>query len=58
MPSLNLHHLNPEPVPPKVLKQILEDTVLMEKLSDRVYQLIRDDLKYQRERKLGYGRQR
>lgn len=56
MPSLNLHNLSPEPIPPKVLKQMLEDTVLMEKLSDRVYELMRDDLNCQRERKLGYGR--
>jgi hypothetical protein len=56
MPNFDLHHLNPEEIPPKVLKQILEDTALIEKVSDRVYELLRSDLKLQRERKQGYGR--
>ncbi len=48
--------INPERLPPKLLKRILRDPVLMEKLSDRVYQLLRDDLQQQRERNYGYGR--
>jgi predicted DCC family thiol-disulfide oxidoreductase YuxK len=43
-------------LPPKVLKRILEDPNVMEKLSDRVYELLRDDLYRQRERRNGYGR--
>ncbi|UBF30554.1 hypothetical protein K9N68_35855 (plasmid) [Kovacikia minuta CCNUW1] len=43
-------------LPPKVLKRILQDPKLMEQLSDRVYELLRDDLYRQRERNNGYGR--
>jgi len=48
--------INPERLPPKLLKRILRDPALMEKLSDRVYQLLRDDLQQQGERNYGYGR--
>jgi hypothetical protein len=50
------HDLELSKVPPRVLKQILEDAVLLEQVSDRVYELLRQDLKQQRERKQGYGR--
>lgn len=56
MPNFDLHQLNLEEIPPKLLKQILADTALIEKVSDRVYELLRDDLKQQRERQHGYGR--
>ncbi|MBL1176271.1 hypothetical protein [Pantanalinema sp. GBBB05] len=58
MPNFDLHllNLNPEDIPPKLLKQILADTALIEKISDRVYELLRHDLKQQRERQQGYGR--
>jgi hypothetical protein len=45
-----------ERLPPEVLQRILRDPVLMEKLSDRVYELLRDELQRQRERNHGYGR--
>lgn len=56
MHNFDLQNLNPEQVPPEVLKQILADTTLMAKVSDRVYELLRNDLKQQRERQQGYGR--
>lgn len=56
MHNFDLQNLNPEQVPPEVLKQILADTALMAKVSDRVYELLRNDLKQQRERQQGYGR--
>ncbi len=49
-------HITADKLPPKVLKRILEDPNLMEKLSDRVYELLRADLYRQRERNNGYGR--
>lgn len=48
--------INPERLPPKLLKRILRDPALMEKLSDRVYEMLRDDLQRQRERNYGSGR--
>lgn len=40
----------------QMLKQILTDATLLEQLSDRVYTLLKHDLKKQRERSQGYGR--
>jgi hypothetical protein len=48
--------ISPKHLPPRLLKRILRDPILMEKLSDRVYELLRDDLQRQRERNYGYGR--
>jgi hypothetical protein len=39
----------------KLLEQILRDPLLMEKLSHRVYELLRDEIRTQQERSIGYG---
>jgi hypothetical protein len=39
----------------KLLEQILRDPLLMEKLSSRVYELLRDEIRTQKERSVGYG---
>ena len=36
--------------------QILDDPVAMRKVSDRVFELLRQDLRLQQERRQGYGR--
>ena len=36
--------------------QILEDSVAMRKVSDRVFELLCQDLRLQQERRQGYGR--
>ncbi len=43
-------------IPARVLKQIMEDSILLEQVSDRVYDLLKQELKQQRERQQGYGR--
>lgn len=35
---------------PELIKKILQDPLLLKRLSDRVYQLLRDDLAIQRDR--------
>ncbi|MFN6527218.1 hypothetical protein [Nostoc sp. ChiSLP03a] len=39
----------------KLLEQILHDSFLIEQLSDRVYKLLREDLRKHQERSQGYG---
>lgn len=43
-------------IPPQLLEQILSNPLLMQQLSDRVYELLQSELRQQRERKSGYGR--
>lgn len=43
-------------IPSHVLKQILSDPLLLQAVSDRVYELLEADLRQQRERKSGYER--
>lgn len=38
--------------------KILQDPLAMRRLSDRVFQLLQEDLQLQRERNRGYGRRR
>lgn len=39
----------------KLLEQILDEPLLMQQLSDRVYELLREDLRKHQERTQGYG---
>jgi hypothetical protein len=41
-------------IPPQLLEHILSNPVLMQQLSDRVYELLQADLRQQQERTLGY----
>lgn len=41
---------------PQQIQRLLQDPLIVEKLSDRVYELLRDDLRQQQERRQGYGR--
>lgn len=43
---------------PQQIQRLLQDPLVLEKLSDRVYELLRNDLRQQQERRQGYGRQR
>lgn len=40
----------------KTAKKVMEDPLLLRKVSDRVYELMLADLRYQRERNRNYGR--
>jgi len=39
----------------QIASKVLENPLLMQKLSDRVYQLMLEDLRHQRERRINYG---
>jgi hypothetical protein len=42
----------------KLAAKILQDPLAMRKLSDRVFELLREELQIERERNRGYGRRR
>jgi hypothetical protein len=52
MPSQPIDHA----VSKTVLNQVLLDPLLLQQLSDRVYELLQEDLRKQSERSRGYGR--
>jgi hypothetical protein len=39
----------------KLIEHILQNPLMMQQLSDRVYELLREDLRKQQERNQGYG---
>ncbi len=39
----------------KTASRVMQDPLLLRKLSDRVYELMLEDLRYQRERSINYG---
>ncbi len=39
----------------KTATRVMQDPLLLRKLSDRVYELMVEDLRYQRERSINYG---
>lgn len=53
---MQANSLTQSDIPPQLLEQILRNPLLMQQLSDRVYELLQADLRQQRERKFGYGR--